>query len=202
MSTKIFPICIVYLLVHERWSVCPVRLSRPGPFLVRREAGGHRRTMLRGAPPHRLQRAHPAVRNAKSINENPTAEGCCTLPRAPVRTVFLRYAIPLDLPQLRLDESVAKPASHSGTLALELITFGVPGVLVGGENAPPEVEWRKNLVLLTYLALSPDQTRSSTRRQKRRRRRCGICFSAAQRGRGGRVLTTPPPMGSSPPLSP
>ena len=55
---------------------------------------------------------------------------------------------------------MAKPASHSGTSTLELITFGVPGVRVGGENPPPEVAWRKNIALLTYLALSPNQTRS------------------------------------------
>ncbi|MCZ6916854.1 MAG: AAA family ATPase [Gemmatimonadetes bacterium] len=41
---------------------------------------------------------------------------------------------------------------------LELITFGAPTVRVGGEPAPGEVEWRKHLALLVYLALSPDHT--------------------------------------------
>jgi DNA-binding SARP family transcriptional activator len=33
-------------------------------------------------------------------------------------------------------------------------------VQVDGREAPPDVLWRKHLALLTYLALSPDRTRS------------------------------------------
>ncbi|MGH7630326.1 MAG: AAA family ATPase [Gemmatimonadales bacterium] len=47
------------------------------------------------------------------------------------------------------------------TLAsLELVCLGPPTARVGGQPAPPEVLWRKNLALLIYLALSPGQHRT------------------------------------------
>lgn len=47
-----------------------------------------------------------------------------------------------------------------GLHALELITFGAPTARVEGGVPAPDVLWRKNLALLAYLALSPDQTRT------------------------------------------
>jgi len=44
--------------------------------------------------------------------------------------------------------------------SLALHCLGPPSVRVDGREAPPDVLWRKHLALLTYLALSPDGTRS------------------------------------------
>jgi len=44
--------------------------------------------------------------------------------------------------------------------SLALHSLGPPSVRVDGREAPPDVLWRKHLALLTYLALSPDGTRS------------------------------------------
>lgn len=44
--------------------------------------------------------------------------------------------------------------------SLALHCLGPPSVQVDGREAPPDVLWRKHLALLTYLALSPDGTRS------------------------------------------
>ncbi len=44
--------------------------------------------------------------------------------------------------------------------SLELRCLGPPTVLVDGGDPPAEVLWRKHLALLTYLALSPDGTRT------------------------------------------
>ena len=44
--------------------------------------------------------------------------------------------------------------------SLALHCLGPPSVRVDGHEAPPDVLWRKHLALLTYLALSPDGTRS------------------------------------------
>jgi len=44
--------------------------------------------------------------------------------------------------------------------SLVLHCLGPPSVRVDGREAPPDVLWRKHLALLTYLALSPDGTRS------------------------------------------
>src|SRR2546422_3864682 len=44
--------------------------------------------------------------------------------------------------------------------SLALHCLGPPGVRVDGREAPPDVLWRKHLALLTYLALSPNGTRS------------------------------------------
>src|SRR2546421_3922128 len=46
--------------------------------------------------------------------------------------------------------------------SLALHCLGPPSVRVDGREAPPDVLWRKHLALLTYLALSPDGTRSRT----------------------------------------
>src|SRR5256885_83569 len=46
--------------------------------------------------------------------------------------------------------------------SLALHCLGPPWVRVDGREAPPDVLWRKHLALLTYLALSPDGTRSRT----------------------------------------
>ena len=46
--------------------------------------------------------------------------------------------------------------------SLELITFGVPVVRINGQEPPSDVEWRKHIALLSYLALSPDRTRTRT----------------------------------------
>ena len=44
--------------------------------------------------------------------------------------------------------------------SLALHCLGPPSVQVNGRAAPPDVLWRKHLALLTYLALSPNGTRS------------------------------------------
>src|SRR5436853_3040884 len=44
--------------------------------------------------------------------------------------------------------------------SLALRCLGPPSVQVDGREAPPDVLWRKHIALLTYLALSPDGTRS------------------------------------------
>jgi DNA-binding SARP family transcriptional activator len=44
--------------------------------------------------------------------------------------------------------------------SLALRCLGPPSVQVDGREAPPDVLWRKHVALLTYLALSPDGTRS------------------------------------------
>ena len=44
--------------------------------------------------------------------------------------------------------------------SLALHCLGPPSVRVDGREAPPDVLWRKHVALLTYLALSPDGTRS------------------------------------------
>ena len=44
--------------------------------------------------------------------------------------------------------------------SLALHCLGPPAVRVDGREAPPDVLWRKHVALLTYLALSPDGTRS------------------------------------------
>jgi len=44
--------------------------------------------------------------------------------------------------------------------SLALHCLGPPSVRVDGGEPPPDVLWRKHLALLTYLALSPDGTRS------------------------------------------
>ncbi|MCH8254951.1 MAG: AAA family ATPase [Gemmatimonadetes bacterium] len=46
--------------------------------------------------------------------------------------------------------------------SLELITFGAPVVRINGQEPPSDVEWRKHIALLSYLALSPDRTRTRT----------------------------------------
>lgn len=43
---------------------------------------------------------------------------------------------------------------------LDIRCFGPPVLRVGGAEPPPDVQWRKHLALLVYLALSPDRTRS------------------------------------------
>ncbi len=43
---------------------------------------------------------------------------------------------------------------------LELITFGAPVVRVDANEPPSDVEWRKHIALLCYLALSPNRTRT------------------------------------------
>jgi DNA-binding SARP family transcriptional activator len=50
---------------------------------------------------------------------------------------------------------MAKPLS-----SLELLCLGPPSVRVDGGEPAPEVLWRKHIALLTYLALSPNGTRS------------------------------------------
>lgn len=47
-----------------------------------------------------------------------------------------------------------------GVPSLELRCLGAPTALVDGRDPPAEVLWRKHLGLLTYLALSPDGTRT------------------------------------------
>lgn len=44
--------------------------------------------------------------------------------------------------------------------SLSLQCLGPPSVRVDGREAPPDVLWRKHIALLTYLALSPDGTRT------------------------------------------
>lgn len=44
--------------------------------------------------------------------------------------------------------------------SLALHCLGPPAVRVDGQDAPPDVAWKKHLALLVYLALSPDGTRS------------------------------------------
>ena len=46
--------------------------------------------------------------------------------------------------------------------SLALHCLGPPSARVDGREAPPDVLWRKHVALLTYLALSPDGTRSRT----------------------------------------
>ena len=43
---------------------------------------------------------------------------------------------------------------------LELTCFGPPSARLAGKDPPPDVQWRKHLGLLIYLALSPDRTRT------------------------------------------
>jgi DNA-binding SARP family transcriptional activator len=47
-----------------------------------------------------------------------------------------------------------------GMPSVELHCLGAPTITVDGHPAPAEMLWRKNLALLVYLALSPNQTRS------------------------------------------
>ena len=49
---------------------------------------------------------------------------------------------------------------HNDFPSLALHCLGPPSVRVDGREAPPDVLWRKHVALLTYLALSPDGTRS------------------------------------------
>src|SRR3989449_3383557 len=49
---------------------------------------------------------------------------------------------------------------HKAFPSLALHCLGPPWVRVDGREAPPDVLWRKHLALLTYLALSPNGTRS------------------------------------------
>jgi DNA-binding SARP family transcriptional activator len=46
--------------------------------------------------------------------------------------------------------------------ALDLITFGTPAIRIDGREPPSDVEWKKHIALLVYLALSPDRTRTRT----------------------------------------
>ncbi len=49
---------------------------------------------------------------------------------------------------------------HKAFPSLALHCLGPPWVRVDGREAPPDVLWRKHLALLSYLALSPNGTRS------------------------------------------
>ena len=77
------------------------------------------------------------------------------------RSSYSCYASPADqtIPR-RVDRSVSEPTNSAELPALELTTFGAPVVRVAGGDPPAEVEWRKNLALLAYLAVSADRTRS------------------------------------------
>jgi len=44
--------------------------------------------------------------------------------------------------------------------SLELLCLGPPSARVDGREPPPDVLWRKHTALLSYLALSPNGTRS------------------------------------------
>lgn len=48
----------------------------------------------------------------------------------------------------------------TGPSSLALRCLGPPTVLIDGKEPPSDVLWRKHIALLTYLALSPDTTRS------------------------------------------
>src|SRR5207247_10335888 len=48
---------------------------------------------------------------------------------------------------------------HKAFPPLALHGLGPPSVRLAAREAPPDVPWRKQVALLTYLALSPDGTR-------------------------------------------
>src|SRR6059058_5689187 len=56
--------------------------------------------------------------------------------------------------------SILNLRMHNDFPSLALHCLGPPSVRVDGREAPPDVLWRKHVALLTYLALSPDGTRS------------------------------------------
>jgi len=65
--------------------------------------------------------------------------------------------------------------------SLALHCLGPPSVRVDGREAPPDVLWRKHLALLTYLALSPDGTRS-------RRHLLGLLWAESSEDKARRSL--------------
>jgi DNA-binding SARP family transcriptional activator len=66
---------------------------------------------------------------------------------------FLKFAPPP--PALHLHDAMA-----TAMPPLTLRCLGPPAVQVDGREPPPDVVWRKHLALLSYLALSPDHTRT------------------------------------------